>query len=274
MRIVPITRGLGCLALVASFAWARAQDGPPKPDAEPGHWRDAAASYRITGDSGRPSPLTLREEPVLKWTNPERKADDGAVFLWLDRGRPEVAASFYRYKSDGLPFEDHEFVSLSPGPLSARRDGEVVWALLEGNVRPEPIPGAPRPASTPAERLRQIKALSREFRASYNNPPDLSEIRLLTQPIYRFETEGKRADILDGALFAYVQTTDPEVLLAIEARAEAGGGPMAWHYSAARMSMVNLRVRHKDREVWSAVWDNDYRGPSKPYMVRSQPSSP
>ena len=269
MRPIRISRSLASLAIgLAGSASILAGDEPPN------HWKEVAAAYRIELDAGRPFPLALREEPALKWTNPQRRADDGAVFIWTDRGRPEVAASFYKYKSDGQPFEDHEFISLSASPLSARLDGELVWSLPKGNVRPEPIPEAPKPAASAVERLRQMKALAREFKATYNNPPDLSEIRPLTQPIYRFETEGKHPDVLDGALFAYVHTTDPEVLLSIEARSRADGGPMAWHYSCARMSMVNMRVYHKDREVWSAIWDNDYRGVSKPYMVRSRPSTP
>lgn len=270
MRPIGLERSL--VALAVSLTWPTSNLVGDEPS---NHWKDAAAAYKIEIDAGKPAPLALREEPVLKWTNPQRRADDGAVFVWTDRGRPEVAASFYKYRSsDKQPVEDHEFVSLSASPLSARLDGELVWSLPKGNVRPEPIPGAPKPASTPAERLRQMKALAREFKATYNNPPDLSEIRPLTQPIYRFETEGKRTDVIDGALFAYVHTTDPEVLLAIEARVPAEGGPPAWHFSCARMSMVNMRVHHKDREVWSAVWDNDYRGPTKPYMVRSRPSTP
>ena len=84
-------------------------------------------------------------------------------------------------------------------------------------------------------------------------------------------TEGKRADVIDGGLFAYVHTTDPEVLLTIEARPLNGGGPPAWHYALARMSMVNLRVILKDREVWSADWDSDLKNPAKPYMARTEP---
>ena len=195
------------------------------------------------------------------------------MFVWTDRGRPEVAACFYRYRAEGKAIEEHEFVSLSESPLAARRDGEPVWSVAAGNINPAPIPRRASPAASPAERLRQMRALAREFKATFNNPPDLSEIRLLTQPLYRFETEGKRADILDGALFAYVHTTDPEVLLLIEARPPAGGGPVAWHFSVARMSMVNLRVHHKGREVWSASWANDLRDPTSPYMARSFPSA-
>ena len=273
MRHAIIALGLGPATLgLAIVAGLRAQDEPSKSDSSASHWKDAASPYRITLESSRPTPLTFREEPALKWTNPQRRTDDGSVFVWTDRGRPEVAASFYRYKVDTNTLEDHEFISLSTSALSARRDGEVTWSLAVGNVRPVPIPGAPRPATTPNERLRQMRALAREFKATFNNPPDLSEIRLLTQPIYRFEVEGKRADVVDGALFAYVHTTDPEVLLSIEARPETEGGPVAWHYSLARMSMVNLRVHHKDREVWSVQWATNLHGRSEPYMVRTFPS--
>ena len=273
MRIVGIERLAIGLAMASAFmAGTSARDEPARAESEANHWKAAASTYRITLDSGRLTPLALRDDPALKWTNPQRRTDDGAVFVWTDRGRPEVAASFYRYKSEGRTLVDHEFVSLSASPLGARRDGEKVWDVAAGHVRPRPISDAPRPSATAAERLRQMRALAREFKATFNNPPDLSEIRLLTQPIYRFETEGKRTDVLDGALFAFVHTTDPEVLLVIEARPESEGGPMAWHYSLARMSMVNLRVHHKDREVWSAEWDNNLTDPSKPYMVRSFPS--
>ncbi len=269
-RVLPLVAA--SLALVAG---AKDQDEPPK-STEPAasHWKEAAGSYRITLGAARPVPLVFRDEPALKWTNPERRTDDGAVFLWTDRGRPEVAASFYRYKSAGRVLEDHEFISLSTFPLAAKHDGQPVWTPTAGNVVPTPIPDAPEPAKTPSERLRQMRGLAREFRASFNNPPDLSEIRLLTQPIYRFETEGKRADLLDGALFAFVHTTDPEVLLTIEARPAGEGGPMKWHYALARMSLVNLRVHHKDREVWSALWVNPTTDNSQPYWVRSIPAGP
>jgi hypothetical protein len=250
-----------------------ARDDPPKSDLQSDHWKEVASKYRISLDSVRPVPLTFHDEPALKWTNPERKTDDGAVFVWTDRGRAEVAASFYRYKSEGLFRDDHEFISLSASPLSAKLDGAKVWSVAAGNVRPVPIPDAPKPASTPNERLRQMRSLAREFKATFNCPPDLSEIRLLTQPIYRFETEGKRTDVIDGALFAYVHTTDPEVLLTIEARPEVDGGPIVWQYSLARMSMVTMRVHRKDREVWSTDWASNLHDPSKPYMVRTLPSA-
>jgi len=40
------------------------------------------------------------------------------------------------------------------------------------------------------------------------------------------------------------------------------------------MSLVNLRVHHKDREVWSAPWVNPTTDNSQPYWVRSIPAGP
>ena len=51
-------------------------------------------------------------------------------------------------------------------------------------------------------------------------------LRLLTQPIYKYETADS-----GGALFAFVEGTDPEVFLMIEARTVDAGS--VWHYALA-----------------------------------------
>ena len=48
-----------------------------------------------------------------------------------------------------------------------------------------PYPGA-RPAETPAERLRQLRDLVREFHASVDVDTEPTELRLLPQPVARF----------------------------------------------------------------------------------------
>jgi hypothetical protein len=196
-----------------------------------------------------------------------RSTIGGAVFVWFVDGRPEVVASLYRYSYEGQLLQDEEFQSLATTPLSATRDGQVVWAPRTPGIQMAPIPGAPRPAASSAERLRQMRALAHEFHAFFDNPPDRSELRLLPKPLFRYETN--RPDLADGALFAFVVTTDPEVLLLIEARPVAGA--QVWHFGFARMSMVNLRASHKDRNVWSVEWVNDLQDPSKPYVTLRAP---
>jgi hypothetical protein len=159
--------------------------------------------------------------------------------------------------------EDHEFQSLATIGLTATRNGQTVWAPRIVGVSLIPIPGAARPAATSTERLRHMQALAREFHAFFDTADDKSELRLLPKPLYRYES--KDPSLRDGALFAFVVTTDHEVLLAIETRPI--GGDLAWHYGFARMSMVNLRAQHKGRTVWNADWVYDLEAPNKPYVT-------
>ena len=87
-------------------------------------------------------------------------------------------------------------------------------------------------------------------------------MRLLTQPIYRYENV--KGDLIDGAMFVFPLGTDPEAFLLIEAH-RPQGGPAEWRFGAARMNGINLRVNHRGREVWNA--------PQIPWCVCGTPRS-
>ena len=210
----------------------------------------------------------------MLWTNPERETDGGLVFLWLGRGRPEAISCFYRVRFEGRLVEAHEFVSLAPVGLTATLRERTVWSPPVPGLEFQPVPDAPHPATTPAERLRQLRALAREFHVSVDVDTGPTELRLLTQPVARFgaekadtTTEGSEtARSPDGALFGFVLATDPEAWLVIEER--PGSDRTAWHYAFARMSNRSLTARHRDRPVWNAPRDRDDNNPTKPYCVR------
>lgn len=208
--------------------------------------------------------LVLRDEPVLHWTNPVRETDDGLVLLWLDRGRPAAIACFYRARWQGRLTEAHEFHSLALSGLSATLKGSTVWAPTGAGVTPKPIPGAPPPAASPAERLRQMRALAREFRVTVDADKRSTELRMLSQPIYRYEAGPGGSP--DGALFAFVLTTDPEAILMIEDRSGASGP--RWHYSLARMTDHSLKATHNAQVVWEAAPIPGDKGLANPYCVR------
>ena len=264
------------IASIGALLGVTGQDTPGEAKAaREGRPRDAAAEsrseelkrsasrYRIVRDSDPPKDLILKPAPVLLWTNPLRSTYAGAVFIWVSDGRPEAVASVFRYTEDGKAVEDNEFQSLATTGPTASRHSRTVWAPRTAGLRFMPIPDAPRPASTAVERLRQMNAMTREFHAFFDLPRDQSELRLLPKPLYRYESN--RPELLDGALFAFVQTTDPEVLLAIEAK-PVDGTPV-WHYGFARMSMVNLRGQHKGRNVWSVDWATDLQNPREAYVT-------
>ena len=186
------------------------------------------------------------------------------MFVWTNRGRPEVAACFYTYQPRGNEeMLDHEFQSLAAGRVTAERRNEVVWNPARAGTEIRPVPDAAEPAETAGVRLRQMRALATEFKAFFDLPDNRSELRLLPQPLYRYESTAP--ELLDGAMFAFVQATDPEVLLLVEARMH--DGRFRWHYGLARMSMVNLRAAHKEQEVWKVPWWDRTEGPRGPYIT-------
>ena len=58
-------------------------------------------AFEVSIGSGMPRKLSLREEPVLRWSYPIRKLDDGALFVWLDEDRPEAIEVRYGEKVIG-----------------------------------------------------------------------------------------------------------------------------------------------------------------------------
>lgn len=86
--------------------------------------------------------------------------------------------------------------------------------------------------------------------ASVGRKEQRSELRLVSQPLLRYEPADKR--IVDGALFSFSLGTDPEVLLLLEARPEKDRPEKdrVWQYAFARFHFVDLTAFHKDQEVW------------------------
>ena len=113
--------------------------------------------------------------------------------------------------------------------------------------RAQAVPRGAVPAGTPAQGLRQTRDLAKGFAASETDHKGLErELRLLTQPVYRYE--GTEGQLIDGGLFVFVMGTDPEAFLLLEAR-HAGKAPR-WHYALARMTHAQVAVSDRGREVW------------------------
>ena len=56
--------------------------------------------------------------------------------------------------------------------------------------------------------------------------------------------------MIDGAVFAFVHGTDPEVFLVIEIRKDKRG-EIGWHYTLTPMTCWAVQVARGDSEVWS-----------------------
>jgi hypothetical protein len=75
---------------------------------------------------------------------------------------------------------------------------------------------------------------------------------MLPRPFYRYQSTDP--DVVDGALYSFVTSagTDPEALLVLEARKSASDREAVWHFAIARFTDLNLRVRKKGVEVFTA----------------------
>lgn len=234
----------------------------------------SAAGYALRADSADGRRLVLGEEPLLRWTNPlgGRKAH-GDVFLWTDSGRPAAALSLYEYTTpDGVVHEHHEFCSLATGPIVGDGPEGRDWSPKEAGIKLALLPDAPEPAASPVRRLRQMRELAGRFSGSKvtREEREKRDLRVLPQPVMRYES--KQHAVTDGALFALVEATDPEIFLVIEARpheASPSDG-LRWHYALARMNSLWLAASYDGKQVWEAdvlPWGEIVRRTDKPYMI-------
>lgn len=216
-----------------------------------------AAGYTIYRDPAKTQKLTLRREPVYRWTNPTRVGGQvGDVFVWTYKGRPEVIGSIFSHPhhEGNQRVVCHELHSLSTAVLVVDRASPNRWEPQAPGVDLKPVPGAPAPAGSAPRRLAQLRSMAREFSGrSLSDRGEKWELRLLPQPLYRYESTDP--EVPDGALFALVSSagTDPEVVLLIEDRRDGTGGGPRWVFGAARFSDMNLWLNHKDREVWTSI---------------------
>lgn len=184
-----------------------------------------------------------------------RGGADGAVFVWTQEGRPVAIGTFFIWPMEnGLQGVTHELHSLSQLPLvGAWRERR--WTPPGDSIVCKPVPGAAAPAATADQRLRQMRDLARQFSAESNDKNDRKwNLRLLPRPVYRYaldqnsEQAPVERDVLDGALFGFVEGTDLEIVLLMQAaRRDAG---YRWEYALARMSDFRLAVKHGERIVW------------------------
>jgi hypothetical protein len=194
------------------------------------------------------SSTKMTAQVVMRWANNTRGSEDGMTVLYLADGCPEAVCCVYPWEND----LHHEFDSLSRGSLIAKRNGNVVWSPTKRGVEFQPIPSADVPDDLAVARLRQMKTLASQFSSTMlgwrSDRSDREELRKLPQPLYRYDSS--RSNVLDGAVFAFVQGTDPETLLLIEAFKSTGH--FEWQFAFVRRTSGELEGRHNDKVVWHA----------------------
>ena len=221
--------------------------------------KQVLANFEIRSVDASPISFHRHPEPVLRWSNPTAGEVYGDIFVYTQVGRPMCMISYYRWFTPnwGSTLEVH---SLSPQPIVGRSQNKPFWTPKSGGVTYKMLPDVERPAVNPAARLVQMRRIVDAFQVQLidtraNDGGVKRTLRRLTQPVYRFPRPEANADYLDGAIFAFVEGTDPELLLLMDAVTDRDQS--VWRFAIARMNRDQITVTHRDKQVWDAPYLSD-----------------
>ena len=214
------------------------------------YYLQQAKSYELRLTDPGDESLALVPTPVLRWQNPLRSTTHGECFVWTRDGRVLAIASIFSYPVDNNQRRvAHAFNSFALAPLVAEVNQQPFWnAPPVANEEWQMVPNSPTVASSPTRRLSQMRSLARQFTSELGGTDGEEKrmLRLMTAPLYRYSSHDDAEK--DGALFAFVMGTDPEVILLLESRKTDSG--LKWFFLAGRHSYTTLVLQHQGREVW------------------------
>jgi hypothetical protein len=243
-----------CLAVGLVIA---GQAQTPEKDVKTHPWaviaRRHAMAARVYATDDPAHPFAPLKEPVLHRMQEVTGTSKGSVFVWVEpSGRPAAICDVFLFDDGPGRYRlNNEWHSLSASPLRAESPLGVLFNATGPGLEWRPIPNAPAPAGTPPGRDRQARRLAERFGADLvDRKGSRYHLRLLTTPLHRHDTTDS-PDSHGGALFAFCQQTDPELLLLIEVR-QSGTG-YRWEYAPAGFSDMDLYLRLDGREVWRDV---------------------
>ena len=189
--------------------------------------------------------LELQPKPLINYFNPVNGAETyGSMFVWTDRGRPEIVGAIWSRRYGDQRSVIHSFHSLSLQPLTAVRKEKTFWSPDKPGMEPLRIPEAPQPADTPELRQAQIRSLAEDFKVSTLR--GTVERELFREPVYRFEQPAVEKD---GELFVWFEDGDPELLMLIETRSTPEGP--RWHMGFGRFTPLPVTAKYKGAKAWS-----------------------
>jgi hypothetical protein len=224
--------------------------------------------------AGPASKAPMKPESVLRWTNaPRGQEGEPTLILWADAGRPMALASVYPWGGNLI----YDCVSLARHVgLTAREDGRTIWSPTQAGVTFRDFSDIPPPGTNARARLTEMKSLAERFKVTMfglkADESDREEMRMLPKPIYRYKLDDGQTvhpDLIDGAIFAFVQGTDPEAVLLIEAIRH--GDRTDWQYAFARATAARLEARLGPSVVWTAPRTYGSKDPKLPCIFFGRP---
>jgi len=207
------------------------------------------------------------EKPFLFYGDPTRNNDRGSLWGWGDRGRPVATLELFQDPSDRTKWV-YAICNTSGGMLRASRGGNPWWRANESASELKDIPEAPVPSTDASQRQRQLKLLAQKFTGYQFWDPNNSryELRRLERPLHIYRNED--AGLLEGALYALANGTNPEITLFIEARENPKDKTKTkWQFAVGRSAHAELHMDYDGKEVFNAPRGDAVSGSAKPYWL-------
>lgn len=229
-----------------------------------------AKQFQLTSE-GHPK-IQLVPRSLLHWNNPVRVGrTEGDFYVWTDGNQPVMVGTVFSYDAPAsqhairsVAFELH---TLSDSAIQVKRQGSTLWTAPADALEAIELSELPAPKEKPFQRLREMREIARDLVATTTLRNTEQPLRLLPNPIYRYELADQaetESGLIDGAVFAMVTGTDPELLVFIEARRKQAGESV-WQITPARFTNLPITLRFDGK----VLWDNSpsaKRASYRPYI--------
>jgi len=276
---VKAIRVILAVSVIASLLAARpCAAAEPAPESSPWqtYFRRLAGEYRQTVGDKREE-LKLISIPVLKWSQPVRGGQNGAVYLWLQAGRPAVVGTFFIWPNGESNFGiSHELHALTSEKLQGDWREQIQWRPSDPRLDWRDVPDATPPSAAAAKRAIEARQIARRFAAkSTDRNGQTSELRLQPRAFYEYEAAAESNPWLGGSLFSLAHGTDTEIVVWLEA--VKGRDKPTWNFTCVRMSDLALAVTLDGKQVWTAdlARYNQFDGPylcTAPEFMKEPPT--
>lgn len=255
LRMVTAT-GLVTLTLLSSalkltVADDKAAQAAPAKAEHLGRMLKVAQSLNVSElTAEKPRTAKLIENPVLAYRDDTRKTNDSTVWIAGREGRPSAIIVVEHYPNH-TPDKQwlYEIASLSAGRIAVERGSQLHWQARQAGLNLQALSGAPAPADKATARLAQMRQLRRRFTAHEREGTEgRIELQPLAAPLHRYQDP--QHGIIDGAIFAFANGTNPEVLWIIEAHGQSPA-EATWKFATVQITGAEVFAHLDGKEVWT-----------------------
>jgi hypothetical protein len=244
----PLAAGCFCLTLLLAFAAADEKEEREKLRKERLEaMRKLVDAIQVeVGEGDALKRIKAKSDPLLRFDDATRDFYDGAVFMYADGGRPHLLLAVERYEKKW----SFELTLITAPPIVVTSLDAWKWKPRLPPFKFETLPDLVPSEKATTRKAEMNKILERFTAVEFYSDEGRRELRLLARPMHQYTDE--KQGIIDGALFAFANGTNPEVLVILEARADKEG-KRTWQYALQRLSGARCEVELDGKLVWEAL---------------------